>query len=102
MRVVLMSAWFARLTARDGGVDCFHMAKETSNEEILEAVSKGFSGVETKLNSLEERLGMKIDRERSSLDAEILRRVDDYAELKKRITNLEKLHGLDRERRTVV
>ena len=78
------------------------MAKETSNEEILEAVSKGFSGVETKLNSLEERLGMKIDGERSSLDAEILRRVDDYAELKKRITNLEKLHGLDRERRTVV
>ena len=63
MRVVLMSVWLA---ARDGGVDWLHLAKETSNEEILNAVSKGFSGVEKKLNSVEERLGQKIDGVRSS------------------------------------
>lgn len=71
------------------------MARETSNEELLKAVSKGFSGVEKKLDSVEERLGQKIDGVRSSLDAEILRRVDDYAALDKRISKLEGFHGLE-------
>ena len=47
------------------------------------------------LISLEERLRMKIDGVRSSLDAEILSHVDDNASLNKRNSTLENLQNME-------
>ena len=46
------------------------------------------------LSSLEQRLSVKIDGLRASLDVEILRRTDEYGDIIKRLSTLEKLHGI--------
>ena len=89
--------------------------EDITNAKLLEAVSKGFTAVEQRfqkiedrldgmatkedlsagLDGLEQRLTVKIDGVRKSLDAEILRRTDEYAQIIKRLTTLEQLHGID-------
>ena len=80
------------------------MSTDISNNEILEAVSKGFSAVEKKIEkseqALREELGMKIDGVRNSLDSEIIRRTDEFGVLRRRISYLESLHNIEAEEHT--
>lgn len=89
--------------------------KDITNAELLKAISSGFTSVEERfqrieerldgmptkesLDNLEQRLSVKIDGVRNSLDSEILRRTDEYSKLIKRITVLEQLHGIEPEER---
>ena len=59
-------------------------------EERFEDVDNRFDGVDERFDSLEKRLSVKIDSVRNSLDAEILRRTDEYAAHERRIKRLEK------------
>ncbi len=55
----------------------------------FEHVEKRFDAVDERFDSLENRLSVKIDGVRNSLDAEILRRTDEFGNHERRITRLE-------------
>ena len=82
------------------------MATKDDLEETHRFISKGFTSVEEsfqkvdeRFDSLEQRLAMKIDGVRNSLDSEILRRTDEYGQIMKRLTTLENLHGIDHKKK---
>ena len=64
-------------------------------DEIVNAVASGFSAVEENAIKSEKRLGQRIDGIRTSLDAEILRRADDFSRIEKRLSALETIHGIE-------
>ena len=84
------------------------LATKDDLEETHRLVAKGFSAIEKKMASkadlelLEQRLGVKIDGVRNSLDAEILRRTDEYAVILKRLAILERFHGIAPKKRKLI
>ena len=88
-----LDSQFERLATKDD-LDETHSLVSKGFTAIEKKMDKGFTAVEKKMDKMEQRLTVKIDGVRNSLDAEILRRVDDHAELKKRISKLEELHGI--------
>lgn len=77
------------------------MSKEITNEELLQAISGGFTNVEKQiaevrdeLKQTEKRLSKKIEGMSNRLDNEIIRSTDKHADHEKRITALEVETGL--------
>ncbi len=66
-------------------------------DEQNQMLSKAFTAFEKRLDVIEKRLAHKVDGIRNSLDGEIIRRTDEFAQVVKRISLLEELQGISLE-----
>ena len=74
--------------------------EDITNTELLDAINKGFTAVEEQIREVKHDVGLltmradrikqKVDGISNRLDAEVLRRTDEYAIHERRIKHLEK------------